>query len=423
MSSTALTPDDLRGMRVRVSGEMAANRDVPLQQVLAELGELETLKQAIEARQAALALEVDRLMRTRAAERGEPTARQGRGVAEAVASARRIAPAHGRSVVATARQFSRMPELFTRFRRGELSEYKATLIAREAAVLDPPDQRLFDRLLAGTAGLDEVGTRKLAHRAQQIALQLDEQAAVRRRERAVSDRHVTVRPTDRGDGMAWLIALLPVEQAAAVKSALEAAAATAIAFGVATSANQVMADTLVTRVTDGGDGLGLAQPSHPIRLNLLMTDRALLGGQHEPAFLTGAGPIAAGIARQLIDTALEEGQRVELQRLYADPGSGSLVAMESKSRLFPAGLRHFIKLRDQLCRTPACGAPIAHIDHITDWSSGGGTTASNAQGLCRQCNWAKQVIATTASDPPALIQPRDPGPPRLRIDYVYEPAA
>ena len=65
--------------------------------------------------------------------------------------------------------------------------------------------------------------------------------------------------------------------------------------------------------------------------------------------------------------------------------------MESRARLFPAGLARFIELRDDTCRTPYCNAPIRHHDHITPAARGGPTTADNGQGLCEACNYAKEA--------------------------------
>ncbi len=83
--------------------------------------------------------------------------------------------------------------------------------------------------------------------------------------------------------------------------------------------------------------------------------------------------------------------------------------MESKARRFPPALAEFIKLRDQLCRTPHCGASIAHIDHTDEWGSGGATSASNGRGTCRQCNWAKQNpdLDPEPGSPPPLHPPRE----------------
>jgi hypothetical protein len=52
-------------------------------------------------------------------------------------------------------------------------------------------------------------------------------------------------------------------------------------------------------------------------------------------------------------------------------------------------VRRFILLRDQSCRTPWCDAPIQHLDHVTASRANGTTTATNGQGLCEACNYAK----------------------------------
>jgi hypothetical protein len=82
---------------------------------------------------------------------------------------------------------------------------------------------------------------------------------------------------------------------------------------------------------------------------------------------------------------------VWLRRLYASPTSGQLTAMDSRARLVPHGLARLIAARDQVCRTPWCGAPIRHYDHITPVHAGGTTTAENIQGLCQACNQAKEA--------------------------------
>ncbi|UDY24198.1 HNH endonuclease [Nocardioides sp. Kera G14] len=418
-----LTTEQIRGFGVAVTGPV----DGGLDDICAELDELETLKHQIEARQAKLALQVDRLLRERAAAQGVPVSRQGKGVAELVARSRRISPAYGRTVVALAKQLRALPQTFQSFCAGDLSEHQATLVAREASILEAPDRLTFDTRFAATPGLKEMGTRKIAHRAQTLALALDEDAVVRRRDKAVEDRHISAQPTDRGDGMGWLKALMPIEQLAAVKDSLGAAADTAIALGVDATRAQVMVDTLIARLTGAGSGaetVALEQPAHPVTINLLMTAEALLDGDHtQPAMLVGHGPIPNQLAKRLIETAVLDVQKVELRRLFTAPETGELVAMESKARLFPQALARFIRLRDQLCRTPGCGARIGHIDHVHDWADGGETSAVNAQGYCRQCNWAKQVIGHQPSHPPPLLTPSaSTGPaiprrPHLVIGY------
>jgi hypothetical protein len=139
----------------------------------------------------------------------------------------------------------------------------------------------------------------------------------------------------------------------------------------------------------------------------------------EPAVLTGYGIVPAQWARDLIrgphptepkpepdgpdgpdgpgtkwgtpPTRPEPQTEVWLRRLYIAPTSGQLTAMDSRARLVPHGLARLIAARDQVGRTPWCGAPIRHFDHITPVHAGGTTTAENIQGLCQACNQAKEA--------------------------------
>ena len=84
-----------------------------------------------------------------------------------------------------------------------------------------------------------------------------------------------------------------------------------------------------------------------------------------------------------------------LRKVYEQPATGALVAMESKATRFTGNLAAFLRLRDRTCRTPGCGARIRHHDHIDPLARGGPTTADNGQGLCERCNYAKQAHGWT----------------------------
>ena len=92
----------------------------------------------------------------------------------------------------------------------------------------------------------------------------------------------------------------------------------------------------------------------------------------------------------------EPRSEVWLRRLYTAPDSGRLTAMDSRARRVPDGLARLIAARDQICRTPWCGAPIRHYDHIKPFREGGPTSAENIQGLCEACNQAKEAPGWTA---------------------------
>jgi 5-methylcytosine-specific restriction endonuclease McrA len=158
-----------------------------------------------------------------------------------------------------------------------------------------------------------------------------------------------------------------------------------------------MADTLIERTTGTAGGIS------GIEIQLVLTDRALFQGDSEPARLPGYGTVPAGWARQLIKSGPADAGRAGgnrqfqtwLRRLYTAPGTGDLAALDSRARLFPAGLRRFIQTRDDTCRTPYCDAPIRHLDHIIPWAEGGPTTAANGAGLCEACNHTKETPGWT----------------------------
>jgi len=200
---------------------------------------------------------------------------------------------------------------------------------------------------------------------------------------------MTLRPAP--DTMTLLTALLPVKQGVAAYAALTKAADSARAQGDERSRGQLMADTLVERVT------GQASAGHvPVEVQLVISDQTLAGADDQTARVVGHGPVPAPWARDLVRNSRAE---VWVRRLYT--GHGRLVAMESTRRLFPDGLRRFIVARDQSCRTPWCDAPIRHIDHPVPADAGGETSEANGQGLCEACNHTKQATGWRARPGPS----------------------
>ena len=224
---------------------------------------------------------------------------------------------------------------------------------------------------------------------------IDTASVVVRRRHAEADRHVTLRPAP--DTMTWLSALLPVKEGVAAYAALTRAAESARATGDPRGKGQVMADALVGRVVEGGT---LDAGHQRVSLNLVMTDHDLFGTGDEPAHLEGYGPVPGELAREIVAGACSRYEQVWLRRLYCHPRSGELVAADSRSRLFPRSLARFIRLRDRVCRTPWCDAPVRHLDHPIPWSADGPTSAENGQGLCEACSYAKEAHGWRARPSP-----------------------
>jgi hypothetical protein len=361
---------------------------------------LERLKGACAARQARLAVAFDDSQRAKQRAQGLPVRQFGRGVAEQIALARRVAPTQGARHLGLAKALVReMPHTMAALGAGHVSEWTATVAVRETACLTADDRRRVDAELADR--LPSSSAAQVRRDAWSAACRLDPYAAADRHSRAANERRVSLRPAP--DAMTYLTALLPVKDGVAVYAALNAAAGTAKATGDPRGRGQVMADELVTRVT--GTTAGAA-----VEVHLVMTDTALLRGGGEPALLTSdvdvSNPAADVVPAPVARDVVREAATAWLRRLYARPGTGELVALESRRRLFDGNLRRMIVLRDQTCRTPWCDAPIRHGDHITPAASGGPTSFTNGQGLCERCNqtknlpgWRAEVVASGRAGP------------------------
>ncbi len=273
-------------------------------------------------------------------------------------------------------------------RAGETSEWRATLVARETACLDPADRRSADAELG--PHLASMGDGQVEAAARKIAYRLDPQAFLARSRGATRDRRVTLRPAP--DTMSRLTGFLPVAQGVAAYAALSREADRLTAEGDPRGRGQIMADTLVERLTGQARAAGT-----PVEVNLVITEDTMFGAGDEPADLIGAGPLPAQAARDLVrDPAVT----VWLRRLYTRPQDGALVAMDSRRRVFPKALRRFLVVRDQVCRTAWCGAPVRHADHVVARSAGGRTSEENGQSLCEACNYAKQAFGWQARPGP-----------------------
>src|SRR6478752_2788030 len=184
-----------------------------------------------------------------------------RSIAGQVALARRDAQHRGgRHVGLAAALHTELPHTRRALEDGRISEWQATLICRETACLDTDLRRLADERLAPDLGA--VGDRALERRAASITAELDAAAVVDRSRKAARERRVTVRPAP--DTMAYLTALLPASVAIAAFAALQAYTQLVVGEGDERGRGQIMADTLVDRLT-GGAIAGCDPHGAPIR--------------------------------------------------------------------------------------------------------------------------------------------------------------
>lgn len=345
---------------------------------------LEELKSAAAAAQAQVVADLHASQVRDQRERGVPATQLGRGVASQVALARRESPFRSRRFVGWSRVLlTELPQTFAALQAGRTTEWRAQIVARETGWLALEHRRAVDDEVGPL--LEQWGDRRVEAEVKKRAYRLDPHGYLGRTARAEHDRRVTLRPAP--DCMTLLSAALPVGQGVGVLAALRRHADSLRGQGDERTRDQIMADTLVERVTGAASADAV-----PVRVELVMTDQTFFNtgdGSDEPAHLVGAGTVPAELARRLVRVA-DEKAAVWVRRLYADP-DGRLVAMESRSRRYDGGLGEFLVLRDQVCRTPWCGAPVRHGDHVVPVDLEGATSEANGQALCAACNLAKEA--------------------------------
>jgi hypothetical protein len=391
---------------------------------------MERLKGALAAAQAreTVAFKTSQLAAQKAA--GVPKRRWAAGIVAQLGLARRESPAKTERLVTLADVLdSQLPNTAAALTAGVLSEHRALIVVRETSELGPDDRREADRRIA--AELPHLGDRELAAAARQQGYALDPVAHVRKHARAVSERRVSLRPAP--EVMAQLSALLPAAQGVACWVALKKAAAGLRAGGDERSEGQLMADTLVERIT------GQTQAAAtPVEVQLVMTDQTLLAADDEPARLTGYGPVPAPIARQLLRD-LPAQTKTWIRRLYTSPDTGRISGIDGRRRRFTGRLRKLLIVRDEICRTLFCNGAIKHLDHVTPSADGGPTSQANGQGLCERCNYVKSEpgwkaepdpdggagvsVTTTTPTGHSYISRPPPLPGRLRSSPVPHPTS
>lgn len=305
----------------------------------------------------------------------------GRGIGDQIALACKISPAAGSRRLELARAWlSDLPSTFDALRSGQVSEWVATLVARETSHLDVGTRRSVDAQLAAE-NLPSLSPRRAAACARALAYRADPLGAVQRAKTEEKERRVSLRPMP--DCMTIFTAYLSAAQGVAAYAALRKAADAAMAAGDDRTRNQVMADTLVERVT----GQATAQDLN-IEVSLLMgLDTLTDSTSPRPAHLSGYGPLPAPLARDLFATT--KGRRW-WRRLFTGP-RGHIVGGDWRRRRFTGLVAHLIGARDQTCRDPYCDAPIRHLDHIQRYADGGETTLANGRGVCERGNHVREM--------------------------------
>ena len=195
------------------------------------------------------------------------------------------------------------------------------------------------------------------------------------------------------DAMGRLCATLAADQAVACFTALDGQARGLRADGDARTINQLMADTLVERLTGQTRAADVAA-----EIGLLMRPETLFADEDTAAVLAGYGPIPPGIARNITGHT-----KVWVRRLFTRPAGGEdqpgggeqIIGRDPRRRRFDGPLGDLIRAVDQHCQRPWCDHAIDDIDHRTPYTDGGTTTTADGDSYCRRSHTTKHLPGFT----------------------------
>ncbi|TDT78265.1 uncharacterized protein DUF222 [Arthrobacter sp. AG258] len=353
---------------------------------------------------------------------GVPVVAQEMAVAAEVGCVLALGPRAAAAFLATSQAVVKwLPLTLSALQAGVISWQHATVLADETAGLDA----------AGAAGLEahfldpdapdpvrgcavgELPAHRFRAKARVWRERRHAGSIEQRHAKGVVDRRVEFRP-DR-DGMAWLSAYLPADQAAAAWNRLTAISRGLQGPGETRTLAQLRADTFAESVVGGGSAAadctasgavdGADLPRSPIRAQVLVTVPvfSLLGLTDEAAVLDGYGPIPPSMARRLV----AEGAG-SFYRVLVDPRDGAPLEIGRTSYRVGKAMRNWLRLRDGKCPFPGCSNSSldTEADHILAWANGGTTGISN---LGQPCPKHHRLRHTTGWKPTPASKTEPPG--------------
>ena len=189
-----------------------------------------------------------------------------------------------------------LPQTFAALTAGALSERVAEAVVHETRHLDHDLRQQVDQQVIA-AGITEMGIWAATACAKKYAYEADRAGYVERGRTERKQRRVTLRPAP--DTMSFLTGHLPVEQGVACLAALKLHTDALKAVGDARTRGQIMADTLVERITGQATATDVNVEVQIVLPAELLTDPA----SNRTAIVQGYGPIPGQLATQIIDAS------------------------------------------------------------------------------------------------------------------------
>ncbi|GKV74053.1 HNH endonuclease signature motif containing protein [Pseudarthrobacter sp. NCCP-2145] len=317
-----------------------------------------------------------------------------------------------------------LPLTLAALHAGTISWQHARVMADEAATLDPAGAAALEAHFldpdtprpAAAATIGEMPAHRFKHKARTWRERHHAESIEQRHTKAAADRRVEYRPDQ--DGMAWLSAYLPADQAIAGWNRLNALARAAQGPTEPRTLTQLRADHFAQAIltsgtnTSSGDGAGAGTdltPSSSIRAQVLVTVPvvSLMGVTDEPAMLDGYGPIPASMARDLVADGADS-----FHRVLVDPRDGAPLEIGRSSYRVTKATRNWLRLRDGQCPFPGCSNSSLdnEADHILAWHHGGTTGISNLGQPCPKHHKLRHTsrwkpTPATKNQPPGWTSP------------------
>jgi hypothetical protein len=213
-------------------------------------------------------------------------------------------------------------------------------------------------------------------KARRLATRIDPDGATRRHRQARALRDVSVQPME--DGMATLSAVLPAQDALAIRERLDLIARSdARAEGERRSIGARRADVLSALL------LGNRRELVKVEVQVIAPVGTLAGLDDHPMELVGYGPISAEVGRALAADA-------RWRRVLTDAEIGAVLDL-GRRRIPTPALARLIRHRDVRCTFPGCGVPAERcdVDHTVAYAQGGRTAFDNLGTACRHHHKAK----------------------------------
>jgi hypothetical protein len=259
----------------------------------------------------------------------------------------------------------------------------------------------------------------------------------KRHAKSVLDRRLEYAP-DR-DGMAWLSAYLPADQAAGIWNRTTAAARALQGPDESRTMTQLRADIAAALLLSAGltmstpmdgsieamagspsaddgvagrvpatNGIDVGRvPSPAAQVLVTVPVFALMGLTDEPATLDGHGPIPASMARNLVAEGASS-----FHRVLTDPRDGAPLDIGRDSYRITKAQRQWLRMRDGKCPFPGCNNHSLdnEADHILAWADGGTTGISNLGQPCPKHHRLKHTsgwtpTSATKNSPPGWTSP------------------